>query len=674
MKLTRRRTASGGSSGSSPKKVKLEAEEASEEVETAQHSNIIMDDGTVLQVEEVTEEEEVTNDDQAKTTDEDDTSNLQNEEANVQLEEGVEVNEGDEQSDTVILQDGQIIQAGQIIQSGEIIQEGSHIVEESQIIQDGGQIILEENQIIQGDHIIQEGGHIIQEDGQIIEGQIIQEGGQIINEDGQIIEGQIMQEGDQIIQEEDQIIQEEGHIIEGQQIIQRGMEEDDVQLHISEEGQGLTLSTTDTLQTETISSETTEETQLNPPPQFQNIIIQHMDIAEPLTTLKRLLESKLQCSLDEHQFYLQDQLELDESKNLVEQCVKGEGTVQVNVEVKSQPGQKPKINIVDILKPAEEEEVPSLGVQEQVVQAAPAPTKVVIPFPEEANQVTRWIVDQAFRKEQERLKIPFDPSLWNRTHVRHWIQWAQQEFSLVGVDSENFNITGKQLVSMDHATFTKMVPVDNGDTFWTHLELLRKCKFVAVLQQPTPNAITTITVSTSEAELLNAQNRKSFHKHVAKMRAPRLTGDDKFGTAGNRTGNNGQIQLWQFLLELLTDKECREIIHWIGEEGEFKLLNPEMVAQLWGQRKNKPTMNYEKLSRALRYYYDGDMIAKVHGKRFVYKFICDLRMLLGYSAGELAKLVEESAQKKLAEVREHIRPGMSTIRRQLVSGVGLVTS
>ena len=49
----------------------------------------------------------------------------------------------------------------------------------------------------------------------------------------------------------------------------------------------------------------------------------------------------------------------------------------------------------------------------------------------------------------------------------------------------------------------------------------------------------------------------------------------------------------------------------MGDEGEFKLNNPEMVAQLWGQRKNKPTMNYEKLSRALRYYYDGDMIAKV---------------------------------------------------------------
>lgn len=80
-----------------------------------------------------------------------------------------------------------------------------------------------------------------------------------------------------------------------------------------------------------------------------------------------------------------------------------------------------------------------------------------------------------------------------------------------------------------------------------------------------------------------------------------------------------------------------------GKEGEFKLCNPELVAQLWGERKNKPTMNYEKLSRALRYYYDGDMISKVHGKRFVYKFVCDLRELIGYNASELASLVQEGS-------------------------------
>jgi len=115
---------------------------------------------------------------------------------------------------------------------------------------------------------------------------------------------------------------------------------------------------------------------------------------------------------------------------------------------------------------------------------------------------------------------------------------------------------------------------------------------------------------------------------------------------GNRSGNNGQIQLWQFLLELLTEADYRDCIRWEGDEGEFKLIDPEMVAQLWGQRKNKPKMNYEKLSRALRYYYDGEMIAKVQGKRFVYKFVCDLKNLIGYSAAELDRLVLETERRR----------------------------
>ena len=46
------------------------------------------------------------------------------------------------------------------------------------------------------------------------------------------------------------------------------------------------------------------------PPSYQNLIIQHMDIAEPLSTLKSLLEMRLQCSLNDHQFYLQDTIEV----------------------------------------------------------------------------------------------------------------------------------------------------------------------------------------------------------------------------------------------------------------------------------------------------------------------------------------------------------------------------
>ena len=39
--------------------------------------------------------------------------------------------------------------------------------------------------------------------------------------------------------------------------------------------------------------------------------------------------------------------------NLVDQCVQGEGLVQINVELKSEGGIK-KINIVDVLKPADD--------------------------------------------------------------------------------------------------------------------------------------------------------------------------------------------------------------------------------------------------------------------------------------------------------------------------------
>ena len=71
------------------------------------------------------------------------------------------------------------------------------------------------------------------------------------------------------------------------------------------------------------------------------------------------------------------------------------------------------------------------------------------------------------------------------------------------------------------------------------------------------------------------------------------------------------IQLWQFLLEILTDADCIDYIQWVGDTGEFKFLNPAKVAQLWGIRKNKPAMNYDKLARALRYYYDGQILSKV---------------------------------------------------------------
>ncbi|XP_028837252.1 ETS1-related protein [Denticeps clupeoides] len=98
---------------------------------------------------------------------------------------------------------------------------------------------------------------------------------------------------------------------------------------------------------------------------------------------------------------------------------------------------------------------------------------------------------------------------------------------------------------------------------------------------------------------------------------------------------SGPIQLWQFLLELLLDSACHAFISWTGDGWEFKMSDPAEVAKRWGQCKNKPKMNYEKLSRGLRYYYHKNIIHKTAGKRYVYRFVCDVQRMLGKSAREV---------------------------------------
>uniref|UniRef100_A0A670K5R2 ETS variant transcription factor 3 like n=1 Tax=Podarcis muralis TaxID=64176 RepID=A0A670K5R2_PODMU len=92
-----------------------------------------------------------------------------------------------------------------------------------------------------------------------------------------------------------------------------------------------------------------------------------------------------------------------------------------------------------------------------------------------------------------------------------------------------------------------------------------------------------------------------------------------------------QIQLWHFILELLQKEEFRHVIAWQqGEYGEFVIKDPDEVARLWGRRKCKPQMNYDKLSRALRYYYNKHILHKTKGKRFTYRFNFSKLIFINY--------------------------------------------
>ncbi|XP_070111739.1 ETS-related transcription factor Elf-3 isoform X7 [Equus przewalskii] len=80
--------------------------------------------------------------------------------------------------------------------------------------------------------------------------------------------------------------------------------------------------------------------------------------------------------------------------------------------------------------------------------------------------------------------------------------------------------------------------------------------------------------------------------------------------------------LWEFIRDILIHPELNEgLMKWENRrEGVFKFLRSEAVAQLWGQKKRNSSMTYEKLSRAMRYYYKREILERVDGRRLVYKF------------------------------------------------------
>ena len=76
--------------------------------------------------------------------------------------------------------------------------------------------------------------------------------------------------------------------------------------------------------------------------------------------------------------------------------------------------------------------------------------------------------------------------------------------------------------------------------------------------------------------------------------------------------NGKECLLLEFLLQLLNDRKYEDCIKWKDKEsGVFKIVDSAGLSELWGIQRNHHSMNFDKMSRALRYYYKVSKLKKV---------------------------------------------------------------
>ncbi|XP_026326708.1 DNA-binding protein D-ETS-4-like isoform X4 [Hyposmocoma kahamanoa] len=210
------------------------------------------------------------------------------------------------------------------------------------------------------------------------------------------------------------------------------------------------------------------------------------------------------------------------------------------------------------------------------------------------------------------LGISPDPMLWNPANVNSWVMYTLQHFNLPLVPAEYFNMDGAALIALTEEEFNQRAP-QAGSTLYAQLEIWKAARHEPWRpqwehQQPSPNP--TPAALPSADDMSDDEDSESAGPSV--------------GTAGGKAKSGStHIHLWQFLKELLASPQIHgSAIRWIDRStGIFKIEDSVRVARLWGKRKNRPAMNYDKLSRSIRQYYKKGIMKKTErSQRLVYQF------------------------------------------------------
>uniref|UniRef100_A0A8D2L5U7 E74 like ETS transcription factor 5 n=1 Tax=Varanus komodoensis TaxID=61221 RepID=A0A8D2L5U7_VARKO len=178
------------------------------------------------------------------------------------------------------------------------------------------------------------------------------------------------------------------------------------------------------------------------------------------------------------------------------------------------------------------------------------------------------------------------PEYWTRLDVCEWLQFCCDQYKLDAdcISFSHFNINGQQLCCMTQEDFLNAAGIC-GEYLYFILQNIK-----AHGQYNNKACLRTGGIKSPDFQSHNRTSLQSSH-------------------------------LWEFVRDLLlSPEENCGILEWEDrDQGIFRVIKSDALAKMWGQRKKNDRMTYEKLSRALRYYYKTGILERVD-RRLVYKF------------------------------------------------------
>ncbi|KAB5546057.1 hypothetical protein PHYPO_G00067720 [Pangasianodon hypophthalmus] len=269
-------------------------------------------------------------------------------------------------------------------------------------------------------------------------------------------------------------------------------------------------------------------------------------------------------------------------------------------------------------------------------------------------------------------RLRINPSLWDKDDVNLWLRWAQREYALRRADHEKFEMNGKALCLLTKEDFRLRCP-SSGDVLYELLQHVKQQRRAHT--QATPSALGTAglcsstnrsvpvcpvnphsrTLKTSGPEM--RQNSEVQHSSLPQTHtetpcvseesksqlSPVMAAHpqvfcstdeplnlsyrtDKSRVKTSTTEANGKIAdcrlLWNYVYQLLLDPRYEAYIRWEDRDSMiFRVVDPNGLARLWGNHKNRANMTYEKMSRALRHYYKLNIIKKESGQKLLFRFL-----------------------------------------------------